>query len=499
MEKIRGTTQSFFSLFEHANLKKQLYIAAMKRLGQLAILSLVIQWILSLIYYLQRIAFLDAAFVLVKIINEQQPTIMVGRYGAILTQSWPWVGVLAGWSLDTLMLLYSVSFTTLNLVVGILLYRMRRHEWSVVLATYFLLFYTDSFFWTNNEIHQAFALFALGAGYFDYLIRRRPARFRLKILASSLLISFAILTHPLMLIIVGYYFIYLVLDRQWVLNRVEQLVIAIVILFSGLVKYMLSSHNWYDSQKFEMINELSWTEWMSVYHQPLFHHFFNDLLSHYQPALLALLLAILLLVVTHRWLLLSLTLLFTFLHISMVSVVVNEFHRFYVESQWMLLAFFIWFPIVTSIRLLSERWKVSAILLFTITLTWWGIRFTASLETFTYRLDWHEERIGSMVDNNKQKMILVDPCSIAITSEEPSCPEVLDKLQMLWGMPAESLLLSSRNGDSRTYIHKDYFIAGGALKAFHNCFDTVRVESMNGHYFNLNPDEVYKQQPRPVY
>jgi len=443
-----------------------------------------LQLILSIVFYVERMSVLDASFVLLKIINEGEPTIMVGRYGSILTQALPSLGVKLDWSINTLMWTYSVSFPLLTLISATLLYRLQQFDWVVLLAGYFTFYYTDNFFWTNNEVHQAIPLFCLAAGMLQSNCNRLGPVNPVLFILALILLCLSVFTHPLLVILAIYFVGYQWLSGQWRQKDKYHIVAAIVIILCVAVKYYLSSLNWYDGKKIQSIQDFSWVNWRQLLDRPVWVAFWENSFFYYFPAALWALLSWGLSLYYRKFLVLAWSV-FAFVgHLLLVSLAVNEFVRFYTESQWMLLSFFILLPLFhPSVPWTSTVSKVVQLLLF-FTFVWWGVQMTGSIQHFSERRDWHEHQISAMEQANQTKGVIP-----ALTDYEREI------LQMEWGLPAESLLLSSRRGESRTYIIRDKISEEASNSGFHNCFSLLAGEDLNEKYFNWKKDEQYQVLP----
>ncbi|MBK9152612.1 MAG: hypothetical protein IPM26_17265 [Saprospiraceae bacterium] len=123
----------------------------------LAVVGLSIMFLQSLAalwYYDLRMYFVDAPFMVFRIIQLDSLSLQVGRFGAFITQFFPYIMQKTGFSLENILRGYSVAFSLFPLVVAWILFRIQQYPWVSLLALYFTMFCTDAWFWPNNEIHQ---------------------------------------------------------------------------------------------------------------------------------------------------------------------------------------------------------------------------------------------------------------------------------------------------------------------------------------------------------
>lgn len=452
-------------------------------LAKVLLYVLGLQLLGAVIFYQERMSFLDAPFILFKIIQDGSLAIMVERYGSFVTQLFPLVALKLGASLKTLMLVYSISFPLFTFVVGLLLYRWRQETVLIGMSSYFLLFYSDAYFWTNNEIHQGIVWFCLSWGVYNLAHQGKSPI--ILFITSALLLGLSIFTHPLVMAVAAFVAGWLVLSGQWkVRNRSTWIAVFIVLLWL-ILKYIASTYNWYDSQKFSMISDTPLGDWALILERPLFSLFFTNLGTYYFSAGLFLIAGIYFLgrrqpfVLAYTWI-------FIGLYVAAISIVVVEFDRFYSESQWMLIACMMVWPIVYIIQERKPFDFVFLSLLFYVAIAHWGIRMINSTSTFQDRLHWHQAQIENFRSSGLQKVILTDLSEVD-----------QHLLQMPWGLPVESFMVSSldRKQSPVTYIEQSFCTKEADSTHFHNCFDTLAIKLLDTKYFTLDTVQPYRPYP----
>jgi hypothetical protein len=169
----------------------------------------------SVYYYKERMMFCDAAHIFFLIVNTHHLELSyVHRYGSFITQIVPLFSSLAHIPLKESLLLYSMSFNLFYLIVAsILLFRFKNTKLGILFALYYILFASETYYWTNNEIHQAMAWCFLLFG----IIQNYKQRPRYPVFHFSVVIILAFLslfTHPLMLFIFPFLWIFTILEKD---------------------------------------------------------------------------------------------------------------------------------------------------------------------------------------------------------------------------------------------------------------------------------------------
>ncbi|WP_287421509.1 hypothetical protein [Candidatus Brachybacter algidus] len=96
---------------------------------------------------------------------------------------------------------------------ALLVFKFKEYALAVVMAFYYTLMVSDAFYWTNNEIHQAVGWMFLWLGLYKYQkSRETPLMFRL--ISFGIIGALAVLTHPLMIIVVAFVWVYYLLEER---------------------------------------------------------------------------------------------------------------------------------------------------------------------------------------------------------------------------------------------------------------------------------------------
>lgn len=457
----------------------------LKSSAKIALGFLIILLILSAVWYKLRMNFLDAPFVVFEIIKNDKPAIMVGRYGAIITQIFPYLSSKMGLSISILLLLYSMSFNLFYLVTGLILYRIRAYHWVIILAFYQIGFATDSFFWPNNEIHQGLSYLALSAGLWYYTRGTMKYKTILEI-SSALMLLIAVVTHPLVIPVVAFIIIFMFIVESLSFTRTGDILVIIFTLLVCALKLFLSQGNWYDSGKLNELAQKTWADWLSFVDRPAAKAFIPELFQFHWPFVLWMILLVYLFIRHRRYILLLTTFGYSFLYFMVTTMIVSDHHRFYTESQWMPITIFLVLP------LLYYSHKIPKIMMQGITILsflFWFFHIIPSYHTFKTRLEWQSMILRKMENKSIQNLMLTN-------LQKPTS----DMLMMQWGLPVESLILSTiEHQRPMTFLVNQPERIVNAEHHFISCFEQLPYHKLNNRYFPLDSTSTYLMQDYDIF
>jgi hypothetical protein len=390
----------------------------------------------AIYFSLERILFCDASFMLMRIVNYGSLQIQEHRYGSFITQAFPLIGSRLGFSLQTLVILYSASFNIFYLSVALLLiYKFRETGLALLMAFYFLLFSTDSFFWTNNEVHQGIAWMFLFFGTISWMKRQKVSRF-IYIPAFILLSFISLFTHPLVVFPFVFLWIVSILEKKWTFNKFEILGYSLLIAMICYLKYHLSTTeatSFYDVEKLQHTKHISMQKLSAAFSSPLAKEIAIKMITDYWMVTALFVAGIVSAARQKKFLVLALTTIFTTVYFAAIFLTFSDFLRFYMESELMPLSILATTPFVLYV---IPRMKAK------LSLTITGGIFLARLatigmasEVWTDRKDWIMGTLDEMRAKNIPKAIIYE--------------NELNKkiLIMNWGIPAESMVASALRGD----------------------------------------------------
>lgn len=452
--------------------------------ARIAIGYLVLLVVFSVLFCNERMLFSDAPHVLFRIINQQQFQIAEHRYGSFITQLFPWLGAKAGIPLAVLMLIYSISFTFFPLVVSVLTYRARRYQLVVLMGLYFSLFVSDTFFWTNNEVHQGVTWLFLAFGCFwpDSVTNIKGC---VALLLFVLVTALAMWTHPLVMFPALFLWFFFLLNGELQLPNVLKGVISILLLGLAYGKFYQGAHHGYDSGKIELVTQLNKETLTSLLSAPQVKEFVKGCLKNYW--LFAIITAVgwygLIKRKQYQMLVYCIGAVTGYLLLVFITYRDVTGLRFYMESEYMPLTILAATPFVYYIaREVSLR--NLALLLAGVFVVRSGYILSSRI-LFTQRIVMLERMYTELRAQKIHKVIV---------KQDKATDDVL---LMNWGAPVESMFISALHKDEPQYT---FIISDDEqLKNFYTssrdtmlgCFHKVAAHQLNKRYFAMDTTTVY--------
>ena len=380
----------------------------------------------SILFWKERILFLDNAFQSFLLLKEESIEIMVYRWPAALMRVLPWIAIKSGIGLPYVLISFSFSYALFQMAIFILLYKGLRSPFFALLH---LMICTipilDSFYWCSSEYIQGLSFLLI---FFAFGVRKR-FQFDLR---SGFILGFLglclLFYHPLIILPFTLVCIYFMLIEQsnwkWRLGAIWLIFISFYIVKSFLFK------NWYDDGKqaefFQHLNNYITHPWTIPAHklwvsELLGRHILWSALfvftsvgivyaKKYLPLLYMLFSIIIYLIIVH------------------IADPIARF-RFYTEVNYIVLVLLVGLPFLTYLlNPFKESWiiKLFMLCILLLSLLRIGIRHTE----FRERNDWI---ISQLMTSDHSKIYKL----------EQNVPMGL--LKMTWATPYESLLSTHLN------------------------------------------------------
>lgn len=458
----------------------------MRKIAQLALLVFLILLLLSILFYKERILFLDGGHILFRILNDGTLKIEERRYGSFITQSIPWLLQMLHAPIKWIALLYSISFNLFYGLVAWILYRFKKYELCLLLGVYFTAFVTDTFFWTNNEIHQGIGWLLLTWGIYEVLTTAQKNALVILFVVTPLL-ALSIWTHPLVMLSALFIWFFRLLHQKSIRQiNTKEIILSLIICLLAYLKFEQSMHHGYDSGKIEIVTQYPWQKIMHALHTPVISYFLHSCLTLYWPCVMLSLFGLVSMLKRRQWLLSLYWLAGTIGYLLLLGITYPDViqYRFYIESEYMGLAIFAMLPFIYgTLPQFKQRTGLA------IMSVYFGIcilHIVNSSSAFSERSAHIATIYRKMEQKNIHKLIITE---MPITAN--------NIFMMTWGTPTESILYGCLKGDKqqRSFIVMD----SAQLRNFNtesrdtllSCFEKKDIHKLAAQYFHINATDAY--------
>lgn len=402
-------------------------------LGFLAFGSL---FVLSIVYFKERIIFLDPVFQLAYMIRDGGFAIQVNRYAAVLTKIFPYLAIKLSLPLYAITLIYSVSFVIYNFLIFIVIAKfIKNQKWALFLLLFNILMISHSFYWPAIELNQGIALMIL---YFSLLDKKLKFNKNIILFFIIILVPTVIFAHPLAIIPFVFISFYLYLFEK----RYTDLfflgigsVIAVISLFINKIFF----RNWYDDMNMGRLSNFVklFPDYFNIKSNA---DFFDYLIKDYYVSLILLIVIIVWFILRKKYLRLIYIIFFIVSYILLVNITFPEGAvHFFAESKYILLSIFIIMPLVYDIYQ-EISFKASFYVLILVIMVR-IIHISECHTLYSARLDILREVIDKTKNLDNKKLIFRQ-------SDFP-----MDTMMMTWSSAYEFWLLSAlENKEQRSII-----------------------------------------------
>jgi len=437
--------------------------------------------ILAIVFYKERMAFLDSSFILFSILKEGNFAIQVNRFGACLTQIFPLAGSKLGLSLNNIMKVYSLGFivyyfSLFYVCVGV----FKKYRFGLCLLLFNVLMVAHTFYWVMNEFIQGIALMIV---FFAFLSRMDETNlkdkswcFLVKIL-SLLTLAFI---HPLLIIPFAFATVYFYYFRH--IERKSLINSSIIFLVFVVTKNIFFRSAYDSSAMGGLKNFLSlFPNYFSIESNKMFLTYLI-----YDYYLLIPLLGIIIYYFVKQKLKYPLYFIpASFIgYLFLINVSFKDGpDQFYIESLYLPLSLFLIIPFVFEI---IPKLKLNqAIVGLSFTCLIRVLHIYGSHQPYSNRVSYLNSILDKTANNPNKKMILATKNM------------AMDTLMMSWGSPYEFWLLSTINtGESRSILiietPSKYNWALGQKDEFITDWGLFKYDQLPNKYFNFRDTSQYQ-------
>lgn len=389
--------------------------------------------LLAIVFYQERIGNIDMAFQTFLMLKSGTPEIQSGRFGAIVTQCWPWMAQAAGMPLRGVMLLYSLGHVLWPALVFAWCVWLRQWQWALVVVLVVTGMPTQTFYWLSEMPQGLVFLVAVFAWMSARGSLGAVRWWQWPLWAAGVVTAFYF--HPMVLYAAIFGCLFFIVNNWKTAGYKNESwpVFAVMLLFfaaTAFVKFKVLKLDWYDAialKRTKAFGEL-WPNWLDIPSNRDLLHFCT---SDYWFVPLGLVVSTGFYVWKKQWLKAALTACYPLAFVLLVNVPYHEStHQFYMENLWLPLGLFTAIPLVFDVlpAFFSEKntaWVVGAIALLGV------LRIEMAHESWTARLHWERQFLQETAQLPHKKLVLT----------EQQVP--MDTFKLAWGMPYEFLLLSA--------------------------------------------------------
>jgi len=445
----------------------------------------------AIVYYKERL-FADTSYIAFIIINYKAVAIQNQRWGSFITQMVPYLGQKFHLPLKVILLSYSISFNLFFLLVAALItWRYKQYKLVVLMAFFYLLLVSDSYFLENDELQQGVAwLFWL---YAVILHQKQPLSNFLVFSASFIVLAFLSLSsHFVVIIPFVFLWVYLMIEkRNWPFSGKRSLMLAGLLIPVVALKFFFSQGSQYESDHLYGITHFSLQDIIDAFIKPEVTRFMYRSLTNYWWGIIVFVLGLWSLIKNREIKLFTWSLLSCLGYIILMGLTYTEWNSnvslCHIELEWQSLGIIISAPFVFSfLPRLKPRAGVALLSVIFITRF---IYLGVSATIFADRIKLQETILSQMRKKHISKLALfIDPI-------------VTQKYIMIWTAPYESLFSSATAGDDPQltfcFVNKDDKQTRSMLADNPTCFDNVfgmlAPGDMNAHYFSIDTSRPYRE------
>lgn len=455
-----------------------------------AIAFMALLTVLSIVFYKERMFFVDPCWVAFNMIHDQTFVIAENRYGSFISQILPLAGIHLGLSVKSILLLYSFNFYAFYFSVAFIVGKVLKQKWmTILMAFYFSLFVSDVYFWPNNEVHQGVAWMFLFLALSFYPTKKQNY---CKHVLLFLFMALSISSHLIVAVVFLFLWTYLIVSekRRVEIGRFSIFLYSALLLILIFIRYRLSDSGWYDPVKLAPIKSLTFESILQSFSSGQAKTFGKLFLKNYWLAGLVFMMSCALLVKSKQKMRLLFVLGFALGYFILITITFPQAYGrelvFYMESEWAALSIIIATPF--AIWLMKQQsWSISLVLILVIRLTY----IFVSYDYFHVRYENLENALAFAKDSGHKKGVVVE--SEPITNQY---------FIMDWGLPIESMMLSKVKNDSVQttvkIIHEEVQLLQ-AKDSFYSCFDKRSMDYLNSKYFVLDTLSTYiKLEPSEI-
>jgi hypothetical protein len=451
----------------------------------LGVVGYLVLGILAAYFYQERTIILDPSFLVFSIARTGNFAIQANRFGAVVTQIFPWLGVHLHLPMKWILFFYSVGVVFYYFTCFFVVFKWLKNAnlaLAVLLINTFMVSYT--FWWMQIEFAQGIAMSMVFLAFMTQS-RQWQDYNAIEISAFFLMLISLLYFHPLMPFLLVYLLVFGLLDEKlklpWKQFWTVAILSAAILYFKNYVMVIAA----YDDEADKGINNFYTLP--SYWNIQSNRNFIEYLKKDYYLLPLGLLAGVIVYLLQRKWLKLLLLVGGFFSYLLLVNVSFQQgMPQFHIESFYLPLSVFVILPLVFDVFPLIKKEPISLSLLgvvLAVRITHIGLLH----KPYSNRLAL-ENRILDQVEQMDNKKLVLDQKDLP-----------LDTLIMTWGSSYEFWLLSSiRNPDAPRSIVIDedparFDWALGSNNTFFTEWGNYPYAELPKEYFNFTDISFYQR------
>lgn len=212
---------------------------------------------ITIVYFKERVLYVDSAFYAFNFINNEFPAAEHSRYSLYIYQIIPWIALKLGFPLSIVLRLYSFSHVFVHFIFFIILIKIKQPKLAILVTLIQFISYRECFFLTVNETALSLSFTLLFIGIINTYNHTKEA---LNFALLFLCVLFSFFSHPMSLVVLcfalGYFFVENIeLKKQFKIKSIFTLAtMAFVLAF--ISKKLLSESTGYENNLYDQLKNV---------------------------------------------------------------------------------------------------------------------------------------------------------------------------------------------------------------------------------------------------
>lgn len=221
----------------------------------LGLILFVLLGIASIIYYRERVIYVDSAYYAFNMFNKGLPTAEHNRYALYLYQFVPWLFFKLGAPITLVLKLFSICHILLHALALFFILRLNKHKIALLLILMQVVAYRECFFLVVNEtalvISASLVLYALLQRNIE-----KPFSKTAFFIYTFLCICISLLAHPMAMIVIPFVIMMHALQTKKEFIKKEGVLLFAAFILGFVIKKSISAESGYEDDLFNQLNNI---------------------------------------------------------------------------------------------------------------------------------------------------------------------------------------------------------------------------------------------------